>query len=105
YDSIALAAKRHTWQLVLVSRFELPENMLGLENVKLIQDWGQVSRCVQRGALEVDSDLIYMCVDDGVLFEDSLDTSVEDYKKLCTHKDILNVRYCEDGNYMAEPYF
>jgi hypothetical protein len=89
----------------LVSPFDLPEGMSNIDNIKLVKDCGQVSRCVQRGMLEIDSDLVFLTVDDCVFLEDSIDVSINDYRKLCSREDILNMRYSEGGNILSSEYY
>jgi hypothetical protein len=105
YDSAKLACKQHTWELVLVSPFDLPEDMIGLPNVSIFKDFGQVSRCVQRGMLEVQAPLVFLTVDDCVFLEDSIDKCLDDYKELCSDDDILNMRYSEGGDIQPPEYY
>ena len=105
YNSIKLAAKRYNWELVLVSPFDLPEELKEYNNIRLIKEYGQVSRAVQRGMLELGSDLVFLTVDDCTLVEDSLDLAIDEYKKNCTYDDVLNVRYSENGDIQPKEYY
>ena len=98
YNSIALSCKNHTWQLVLVSPFALPKELSHHTNIKIISEFGQVSRAVQRGMLEVDSDLVFLTVDDCVMLEDAIDKCILQYKAQCSQNDVLNMRYSEGGD-------
>ncbi len=105
YDSLKLACKKHSWQLVLVSPFDLPDEMKELDNVKLVPEFGQVSRAVQRGMTYVDGKLVFLTVDDAVFVEDSLDMAIQDYLLQCTYDDALNVRYSEGGDIQPVSYY
>jgi len=105
YDSIQLACKNYKWQLVLVSPFELPENLRQHKNIKLVQDYGSVSRAVQIGMSCLDSDTVFVTVDDCTFAEDSIDTSLEQYKKECSKKDVLAIRYSEGGQISNKDYY
>jgi len=109
YESLKLSCKKHTFQLVLVSPFDLPSSMKNLDNVKLVQDWGNPVRCSQLGVDHCDSDLIYMSTDDAMFIEDAIDHSLDYYNDKCQQKDILNMRYTEgvnrSGKTMPEGYW
>lgn len=105
YDSIVLACKKYKWELVLVTPFDLPEELREYDNINIVKENGQVSRAVQRGMLELKSDLVFLTVDDCVLMEDSLDISIDDYKQKCGYNDVLCMRYSEGGNIQDEVYY
>lgn len=104
YNSIGLACKKYTWQLVLVSPFDLPQSLQNKTNIKLIKDNGCVARCVQMGVAEVDSNLFFLTVDDGTLNEDSLDIALDEFHKNCGYKDVMCMLYGEAGNLMPAEY-
>ncbi len=105
YDSAVLACKQHKWQLLLVTPFDLPESLKDKTNIKVIKDAGQVSRCVQRGMLEVESALVFLTVDDCTFIEDSIDKAIEEYWEKCAYDDVLNVRYSENGDIQPPEYY
>ncbi len=105
YESAKLACKNHKWEMVLVSPFDLPETMKDLENIRVVTEFGNVSRAVQLGMQRTYSPLVFLTVDDCVFREDSIDEAMEDYRTKCRFMDALNVRYSEGGNIMPEEYY
>jgi hypothetical protein len=51
YQTILDACKEHTFELVLVSPFDLPESLKSKTNIKLIKDYGSPTRAAQIGLL------------------------------------------------------
>jgi hypothetical protein len=105
YKSIEASCNKYKWQLVLVTPFDLPQELQGYDNIKVIKECGQVSRAVQRGMLELDSELVFLTVDDCTLMENSLDSCIDEYQSKCTYDDVLNVRYSENGDIQPESYY
>lgn len=99
YESLQQSCKRHTWELVLVSPFDLPSELKDAPNIKLIKDFGSPSRCAQLAFFECEGRLIYHCVDDALFLDDRIDEAIDQYDRVCTNKDAINMRYCEGQNY------
>ena len=66
YGSLINACQKYSWELVLVSPFDLPDNMKHFENIKMIKDYGAPSRCAQIGAIACEGEFLYHCVDDAI---------------------------------------
>lgn len=105
YDSVFTASKRHTWEIVFISPFDLPEELKDKENITLVKDNGHVPRCIQKGVLYAKSDLFFITVDDGYLAEDSIDLALDYYKENCGYKDVIAMLYGEGGNMMPSEYW
>lgn len=105
YNSLEKACKNHTWQLVFVSPFDLIDELKDKTNIKMVKDYGSVTRAIQIGMLHLDSDLVYLTVDDCVFAEDSLDISIEQYKRECSDTDVLCVRYKEANDIQNANYY
>lgn len=105
YESLKIACKDNSFQVVFVSPFDLPSFFDDIENVKLIKEYGSVSRAIQKGMLEVDSNLVFSTVDDCIFMEDSLDCGIEQYKDECGYKDVMNMRYSENGDIQPKEYY
>lgn len=100
YNSLLNSCKKYTFELVLVSPFDLPEEMKNLTNVKLIKDYGCPTRAAQIGIYHCEGDMLYHCVDDALFFNNAIDMAFDFYKsEKCTHKDVVNMRYRESPNY------
>ena len=102
YGSLANSCKKHSFELVLVSPFDLPENMRHFKNVKLIRDYGPPTRAAQIGSLHCEGKLMYHCVDDAIFLPDSIDKGIEQYNQICGYKDVINMRYREGVNYSGQ---
>ena len=103
YDSAVAACKKYSFELVLVSPFELPEELQQHTNITLIKDYGCPTRAAQIGALHCKGKLIYHCVDDGVFFPDAIDVATDFYNECCEYKDTVNMRYREGSQYSGPP--
>lgn len=105
YESCKTACKNHTWQLLIIGPFLPPEELLAQNNVKFIQDYGNVVRCVQRAVPECDAPIFFLTVDDCTFTEDSIDMGIRLYKTACTEKDVVCMRYGEGGDKQAAHYW
>ena len=105
YDSAKMACKRYNWEMAFIGPFEPPEELKSEENVLFIQDYGTVTRCAQKGMLEIRSDLFFLTVDDCVFAEDSIDMAMDTYKEQCGYKDVVSMIYGEGGNKMDTSYW
>lgn len=105
--SLHEACKKYTCELVFIGPFEDFNSCAGCSNIypRHIEEFGCVSRAVQRGMLETLSDLVFLTVDDCVFAEDSIDKCIEQYREECGEVDVLNMRYSEGGDiWPAEKY-
>jgi len=105
YDSLIKACPNLNWQLLLVTPFKLPTILEGYSNIKVIEEFGCVSRAVQRGVLEVDSQTFFLTVDDAIFVEGSITKAFTEYKKKCRFIDVLNIRYSENGDIQPPEYY
>jgi len=104
YDSLHLACKNYKWELLFISPFELPDELKDKDDVRLIRDRGQVSRCVQIGVPEVKSELFYIGMDDTVYVEDSFDAAIKKYDEYADESTIMQCTYTE-GGYKQENHY
>lgn len=105
YESVGNACKKYKWELVLVSPFPLPVELQDKENITLIRDFGNVTRCVQLGVQQAKGDLFFLTVDDCVFAKDSIDMAMDKYYSDCGYKDVIAMIYAEDGNAMPKEYW
>ena len=96
YQSALEACKEFSFELVIVSPFDLPKELVDLpyKNIKLIKDYGCPSRATQLAVLNAEGEFIYNCVDDGLFFQKSIDYALN-YCYRFDYMDILNMRYRE----------
>lgn len=104
YQTIASACSSHSFELVLVSPFDLPDEMKHLKNVKLIKDFGNPTRCAQIGLLACEGRLVYHCVDDALFFPGSIDLAINLYDGYCGEKDVVNMRYREGADFSGQEW-
>lgn len=81
YDSIAKSCK-YEFEFIIISPYELLENMHRLENVVWIQDWGTPIRCQQRGLCAAKGQYITWAADDGEYFPRALDIAMDKLKEV-----------------------
>ena len=105
YDSLHLACKNYKWELLLISPFDLPLELQDKDDVRLIKDRGQVSRCVQIGVPEVKSELFYIGMDDTVYIEDSFDEAIAKYDEYADESTIMQCTYTEGGHAQPNHYW
>ncbi len=72
YDSIAKAFSG-TWEMIVISPYELPSNIECKENVQYIQSWRSPIACQQQGLIVSRGEYISYCADDGVCLPNSYD--------------------------------
>lgn len=102
YKSLLTSCKKYSFELVLVSPFDLPEELKQYQNIKIFKDLGSPSRCAQLASIKCDGKLLYHCVDDAIFLEDSIDNAIDFYYANCSKKDVINMRYREGANYSGQ---
>lgn len=98
YNSAKESCKNHSFEVVIVSPFDLPDRLKGLSNILHIIDRGNPSRATQIANISARGKLIMNCVDDGVFTNNALDWAVDYYDKNCQKFDVINLRYRESKN-------
>lgn len=99
YNSLIKSCERYSWELVLCSPFELPDELKEKSNIKIIKDLGSPSRCAQLASFECDGELLFHCVDDALFLPNSIDDAIDFYRANCKYKDAVNMRYKEGAGY------
>lgn len=80
YESISKSFS-DSWELILISPYDLPKELKEKPNVKLIKDWGNPVRCQQLGLIVARGEYITRAVDDGIYAAGGIDrafTKMED---------------------------
>lgn len=104
YESCKDSCSRYSWELVICSPFNLPEDMKDLENVKHFQDYGTQCRATQIALSECSGEIVTFPVDDGIYLPDALNQTIdllESKRKI----DGIVVRYKEGSGYLSNPEF
>ena len=102
YGSIEKSCKEHSFELILISPFDLPPALEDRDNIKLIKDYGCPTRAAQIGSLHCESKLLYHCVDDAIFRPNAIDIAIDFYNNNCSYKDAVNMRYREGCDYAGD---
>jgi len=95
YQSIpnATTLPKENYELVIVSPYDLPPELQGVNNVRLIKDWGCPTRCHQLGLLHSTGDYIVWGADDGTLLPGlAIDKA---FASMPGKKGVVSMRYGE----------
>lgn len=104
YESILQSCTEFSFELILVSPFDLPDDLKQYDNILLIKDYGCPTRAAQIGAIHCRGKLLYHCVDDAIFLPKSIDNSIYFYNKVCQEKDVVNMRYSDGVDYKGHSY-
>ena len=95
YDSILTSAER-TFELIIVGPYPLPEKLSELKNVKYVKDFGSPVRASNIAASLCEGEVYTWFADDCILFENSLDKCLDEYRAMGTdNKNVLVAKYYE----------
>lgn len=104
YQSLCKSCQGHSFELVLVSPFDLPPEFEGIKNVRLLKDFGHPTRAAQIGLLACQGRLIYHCVDDALFHPGAIDLAINLYDEYCHPKDVVNMRYTEGSQFSGQEW-
>ena len=102
YNSIpnATTTPKEAYELVLVSPYDLPLELQGVSNIRLIKDWGNPTRCYQLGLLNSRGEYVVWTADDGTFSKTlSIDKAFDSIPN--HHKGIVVFRY-QEGEFTAK---
>src|SRR5689334_12091110 len=102
YKSIEKSCTKYSWELILISPFDLPNELKEYKNIKLIKDFGHPTRCLQLGIFEADGDLFYHTTDDALLFPNVIDENINKFNSLNNDKLIINMKYREGKDFSGQ---
>ena len=95
YDSI-LTSFSDSFEVVIVSPYDLPDSLKDYDNIKLIKDFGSPARCQQIGLVNCEGEFVTWGADDGWFYEQSLDKALAHwYANAKSDKDIVTCKYFE----------
>jgi hypothetical protein len=94
HNTIKASCKTKQWELIVVG----PHFIEDLENTRFIQDWGNVSRCVQIGSMFARGEYLTWNSDDGLLNPGSYSDCLDYMRQNAGEKDGMVVRYFEAKN-------
>jgi len=92
-----------SFEVIIISPYELPEEIKHYNNIKLIKDFGSPSRCQQIGLLHSEGEFVTWGADDGYFLENRLDDALQFWITNSTcDKDIVTCKYTEGQNFSPE---
>lgn len=94
--SASLACQKYKWEVVIVSPYNLPEELGNTNNIKFIKSNRNALICKQMGALLCNAEFIFNTTDDAMLMPHSIDSMIKLWEKKDLGKfDVINGRYRE----------
>lgn len=104
YDSTRLACAKHSFEIVFISPYDLPEELEGEDNIKHIKSYATSVRCAQEGSTHCEGRLIAIPADDGYFFPKSFDKAIRVYDKKLDRKDVMVLRYREGKDFNSKEF-
>lgn len=103
YVSAALACKKSSFEIVIVSPYELPKSLDKLANVKYLKSYASPTVASQMGTALCNARFLYNTTDDGLIQEGAIDEAIELFDSVAkgeassvAQKTIVNMIY-EEG--------
>lgn len=94
YESACLACKKYTFEIIIPTPFDVPDEIKRAENIKVIKTHSSPTISKQIAIQLCNSKFLYNCTDDGILLENVIDKAVELHRSL-SYKDVINMKYVE----------
>jgi len=97
YNSVNV---KDEWEMIIITPYDLPDNMKDKKNVVHIIDWGTPIRCQQLGLIQAKGEYISWSADDGIYIGSALQNAIDMLED--TEKTVVMSRYRE-GNGNTDP--
>ena len=104
YNSVSKSCKRYQWEIIFVGPFKNDELLNKHKNIKYISSYRCPSACFHEGVLNSSYSHLYFTSDDSVLYENALDTCIDEYIQKCRSQDVINCRYREGDGFAKEEF-
>ena len=98
YASAESACKEHSFEIIIPTPFDVPEEIKRRNNVKVIKTHATATVAKQMAIQLCNAEFLYNITDDGFLMEGVIDKAVEMHKTTLTDKDVINMVYVEGVN-------
>jgi len=105
YKTLELSCKKHEFEVVIASPFDLPDFFSDKKNVKLIKTYSHPTKAAHLAALLCSGDLIYHTTDDVFFIENAIDEAIDLFIDRCRPNDIISMRYVESINHESKEEF
>jgi hypothetical protein len=104
YDSIAKGCIDLTFEMIVISPYDLPEELLNVKNVRLIKDKGCPARCAQLGLISSSGQMVTLLSDDCTPHYSSYCDIDKNFKSIDAPQDkkFVGLKYSE-GQSMHTP--
>ena len=86
YNSI-LDSFSQSFELIIISPYDLPEDLQEYDNIKIIKDYGSPSRCQQIGLEHCEGEFVTWGADDGEFLSGALDGALKYWNDNCWVKN------------------
>lgn len=100
YESIVDNCKKYTFELILISPYNLPSYFDDKTNVRIIRDFGCPSRCMNIGAAIAEGKFITWSADDGVHCNNCFDKALDMLYQANKKNYVVVCKYSE-SNYIV----
>jgi len=95
YESIVKSCPRHSFELICVGPFDIPDKLMKKDNVKYIKDYGCPSRAIQIAFINTTGKLVHTLVDDCFYYPDVLSETIDLFNEECGNRNILGMKFFE----------
>jgi len=104
YNETLASCNRHNFEMIFCSHAAMPKELKEKSNVKMIEDAGCPSRCLQHASTHAEGEFIAIMSDDGIVLENSLSDNIDLIERSGNPNiDIVALRYTEGQNFKANP--
>lgn len=94
YESVKKSCSRHSFELIIISPYDLPKSLKKHSNIKYYKDFSSSTRAAQIGSMFCSGKYIAIPADDGHFFENSFDIVLDQAEKT-KEDDVIVLRYRE----------
>lgn len=100
YQSIQSSTKR-AFELIIISPYDLPNELKSYKNIKIIKDWGSPTRASQIGVMSIEGKYVFPThSDDSLFIPDAIDKNLDLLiSKGDSNKNAVVAKYSESSNY------
>lgn len=104
FKSAADSCQRHSFELIIVSPFDLPEPLRRVQNIRHLKDYGPPTRASQLAVNLSEGRLISFPCDDGIFLSEGNDHAIELFDRINKRKDGIVMRYREAAGMKGETF-
>lgn len=102
YESAKKSCTEYSWEMIIVSPFDIPQELKDCYNVKFVRDYGCPTKVSQLSTTLASGEYFHFGVDDAIYLSKSLDNVIKLLEgKL--KKDAVVTRYYEGSGFLDNP--